>query len=315
MIDDDREVHDEEFDGAEEMTVVGLAQPTSDATGREAYLVVLAGNRVGEMIRVGDELVIGRSRTAGLRISDASVSKRHVRVVRDASGAVFAEDLQSRNGTYINGEPVERASLYDGDKIYVGSTTILKFSLADTLEETFQQQMYQAAVRDPLTGLHNRRHLMEQLGVEVSYAQRHSMSLGLVMLDIDHFKKINDMFGHVSGDEVLKELSRLMLQTVRQEDLAARYGGEEFTIVCRGTGVRQAFALADRFREVVATATLLSSNPDKSITVSVGVAGLPSPSIDDVESLINAADEALYAAKRSGRNRVCVYQDPLHRQR
>jgi diguanylate cyclase (GGDEF)-like protein len=281
----------------------------SAAEGDQAYLIVLAGSRVGTMVKVTDGLTIGRGARAGFQTLDEGVSRSHVRITEDDQGNLYAEDQGSRNGTYVNGDLIQRVQLKDGDKIQIGSTTILKFSYADRLEESFQQQMYDAALRDPLTQIFNRRHFDEQFLVEFSYSVRHLVPLSLIMMDLDHFKLVNDRHGHPVGDSVLVSLAEILVRSTRKEDIFARYGGEEFALLCRDTSNLKAYSVANRIRRAVEQATMVADIPELKITVSAGVAGIPDASITSAEELLEAADKALYQAKALGRNRVYLY-DP-----
>jgi len=270
-------------------------------------LVVLAGSRVGEMVNIGDGFTIGRGAESDFRINDEGVSRIHLRITRSATGQIRVLDTDSRNGTYLNGELVHDAELHDGDKIYIGTKAILRFSYADYLEEKFQQRMYEAALRDPLTGLFNRRHLLSQLTYEYRFVERHGTQLTIVMIDLDHFKRINDHYGHLVGDEVLCGFGECMRKATRAGDIAARYGGEEFALVCRGISALGGVRVADRLREEVAGARLVASEPDLRVTFSAGVAAAPHPAIGDPSDLLRAADGALYEAKHGGRNCVRTY--------
>ena len=154
--------------------------------------------------------------------------------VRDGDKMIL-EDLGSTNGTFCNGIRVDRRELVDGDKIMVGSTTILKFTYHDYLDEIFQRQMYESALRDGLTKVFNKKYFTDYLEKEFAFAARHGGPLALIFLDIDHFKKINDTHGHPAGDFVLAELSQMMATLLRTEDVLARFGGEEFAVICRGS--------------------------------------------------------------------------------
>ena len=275
----------------------------------KAYLIVLAGSRVGEMVKVDGTVTIGRGSKADFRVSDHGVSRVHLKITDRGDDMISVADLASRNGTYINGQKVENAVLQDGDKIQLGSTAILKFSYADDFEESFQQQMLNAALRDPLTGLYNRRYMETQLESEFSYMLRHRTPLALIMMDIDHFKSFNDTHGHLVGDAVLKGFAEALESAIRGEDLAARYGGEEFVLVCRGVTGPICLGIANRIRELVETSALVPDMPDLKVTVSAGVAAGPDPNIRNAIELIAAADASLYKAKDAGRNRV-VLHDP-----
>jgi diguanylate cyclase (GGDEF)-like protein len=271
-----------------------------------AYLIVLAGSNVGEMYKIEDaETVIGRATNADIRLNDDGISRRHARVFQD-SGDVLIEDLHSANGTLVNGSTIERHVLHDGDKIRLGSTTILKFTYNDHLDESFQQQMYDAALRDGLTRAFNKKYFLDRLDTEIAYARRHAAHLSLLMVDVDHFKRVNDTHGHHAGDYVLTRLSKLAQATVRTEDVFARYGGEEFGVICRAVPLGNAGILGERLRSLVEATPFEFEGRRMPITISVGVAAHPDLPVETGAQLIAAADEALYEAKRGGRNRVLL---------
>jgi diguanylate cyclase (GGDEF)-like protein len=276
----------------------------------KAYLIVLAGSNVGEMYRLeGPETLLGRGSDATIRLSDDGVSRRHARLLQ-LSGEVMIEDLKSANGTLVNGEAVSQRTLQDGDKIRLGSTTILKFTYHDQIDESFQQQMYDAALRDGLTKAFNKKYFLDRLETEIAYARRHRADLSLLMFDVDHFKSINDTFGHLAGDHVLGRLAKLAAHTVRTEDVFARYGGEEFAVMCRGVKLANAGILAERLRMCVESSSFEHEGSRMPVTISVGVAAHPDVPVETATQLIAAADEALYEAKRSGRNRVVLKHGP-----
>ncbi len=271
-----------------------------------AFLIVLAGSNVGEMYRLEEgETFVGRGQNATIRLNDDGISRRHARLVQ-IGGQVRIEDLQSANGTLVNGAAVTQQPLADGDKIRLGSTTILKFTYNDQIDESFQQQMYDAALRDPLTKAFNRKYFLDQLESEIAYARRHRAALSLVMFDVDHFKRINDTWGHLAGDAVLVKLSKLSSSTVRVEDVFARYGGEEFCVICRGVSLSHAGILGERLRVAVEQAAFEHDGIRMPVTISVGVAAHPEIPVENASQLIAGADEALYQAKRTGRNRVLL---------
>ena len=271
-----------------------------------AYLIVLAGSNVGEMYRLEEgETFVGRGQTATIKLMDDGISRKHARLVQNG-GEVVIEDLRSSNGTIVNGAPVASQILKDGDKIRIGSTTILKFTYNDQLDESFQQQMYEAALRDGLTKAYNKKYFLDRLETEIAYARRHGAHLSLLMFDVDHFKRVNDTFGHLAGDYVLAKLARLASGTVRTEDVFARYGGEEFGVICRGVPLPSAGILAERLRALVEATAFEHDGQRMPITISVGVAGHPEAPIETGPQLIEAADQALYEAKRGGRNRVLL---------
>jgi two-component system cell cycle response regulator len=275
-----------------------------------AYLVVLAGSAVGEMYKVDKErTVMGRGDTVDVRLIDEGISREHAQIVQEVNTngkQAILEDLGSTNGTFCNGARVQRQVLSDGDKILLGSTTILKFTYTDKLDEMFQRQMSESALRDGLTKAFNKRYLTERLDNEFQHAMRNDAPLSLVFLDIDHFKKINDAHGHPAGDHVLVELATLVMGALRNEDIFARYGGEEFAIVSRGIEVGEAQALAERLRRAVEEHAFSFEGRSIPVTISVGVARAPREGVATPSEFIAVADETMYTAKRTGRNKVCV---------
>src|SRR5262249_32651951 len=242
-----------------------------------AYLVVLAGSSVGEMFKIGDErTIIGRGGRASIRLLDEGISREHAQIAVEGT-RVFLQDLGSTNGTFCNGLKVDRRELVDGDKILVGSTTILKFTYHDNLDEMFQKQMYESALRDGLTKAFNKKYFTDRLESEFTFATRHASSLALVLFDLDHFKKVNDTYGHQAGDYVLLQVSTLLSAALRAEDVFARYGGEEFAVICRGSDMNQAPVVGERLRKAVESHKYVYDKKQIPVTISVGIAVLPNP--------------------------------------
>lgn len=172
------------------------------------------------------------------------------------------------------------------------------------------ERLREWAIRDGLTGLYNHRHFQERLRTELARAQRYGQPLSCLMLDLDHFKSLNDTYGHPFGDEVLKKVAHTLRDEARQGDVIARYGGEEFVLVLPSTDVAGARAFAERIGERIAAEPVHGDGFSAPVTVSVGVATSTDPRVRSERDLIKLADAALYAAKRLGRNRVCVADDP-----
>ena len=281
-----------------------LETPKAPA-GASAYLVVIAGPSFEEMYKIkGDRFVLGRSDQADIRIVDDGVSREHACVQREG-GKLVLVDLGSTNGTFCNGVRVPRQALTDGDKLSIGASTILKFTFQDHIDEHYQKQLFESALRDGLTSTFNRRYFLDRLHGELRFAVRHAKPIALLFVDIDHFKKINDTYGHQAGDQVLAGVARVMLRTIRTEDVLARYGGEEFAITCRVIAAGGAVALAKRLVAAVAERPFEFGGHRIPVTISVGAAVDRGKS--EVQTLIAAADAAMYEAKRAGRNRVCLH--------
>lgn len=167
-------------------------------------------------------------------------------------------------------------------------------------------------ITDHLIGIYNRRHLDRKITEEILRSRRYGMPLSMILLDIDYFKAVNDHYGHLVGDQVLKRLGDLLFKRVRDTDIIARYGGEEIAILLPQTTISYALTLAERLRQVVETSIMVSAGEYNNseaitITVSMGVAGFD-PQVSDSQVFIQRVDEALYQAKEDGRNRVIAFQ-------
>jgi diguanylate cyclase (GGDEF)-like protein len=277
---------------------------TGDA---RACLVVLQGTNVGETYQVGgNEIVIGRAAEADIRLDDDGVSRAHCKLrVRD--GVVEVEDLGSRNGTFCNGARIAAVqTLHEGDKLQIGETTILRFTLHDEVDESFQRRIFEAALRDGLTGAYNKRYLVDRLHGELKFAIRHRAPLSVALFDLDHFKKINDVHGHLVGDRVLAAFAERVLGAIRHEDVFARFGGEEFALLSRAISPADMARLAERLRKTTESLEIRTLPGVVRVTTSVGVANLDDLGTQTAEDLLEAADRALYQAKHQGRNRVVV---------
>lgn len=291
----------------EEQTVIRRRSPPPSTGERNAFLIVLSGRSVGKMFKLptGD-VTLGRSLDADIRLEDEGVSRLHLRLHRAADGSVSLLDLDSTNGSYVNSERVHRQELADGDRIQLGSVTILKFSFQDSLEEQFQQQLYESATRDPLTQAYNKRYFDEQLAKDFSHAQRHELELALLILDVDHFKRVNDEHGHPAGDHVLQRLAACIMGSLRTEDAFCRIGGEEFAVIARDATIVHATQLAERIRRLVESTKFVYDGATLPVTISIGVAAFSADRHADAPALVEEADRLLYAAKRAGRNRVAI---------
>jgi two-component system cell cycle response regulator len=257
---------------------------------------------LGRRMPVDRTITIGRHAGNALVVEQVEVSRRHAEVFVE-NGRAFVRDLGSSNGTRLNERELrsEAAELADGDRITVG-TVILKFIGTDA-ENQFHETIYRLKVEDALTRIHNKRYLLEFLEREVARAQRGRSDLSLVLYDLDHFKRINDTWGHLAGDLVLRESAALVKQMVRREDCYARYGGEEFCLVLPDQKAQGAAAVAEKIRAAIERHPFDWQGTRLPVTVSLGVAEFSLGF--DAAGLIASADERLYSAKKSGRNR-CV---------
>lgn len=272
---------------------------------RSACVVVIHGEGLGRRADIAaTPVLVGRTSEADLVIAHKSVSREHCRIW-DEGGTYRIRDLGATNTTRVNDIPLEdERALADGDQVTVGES-ILKFISRDSVEASYHEVIYQLATHDALTNLYNRRHFIEMADKEIARTMRHLRPLSLCIIDVDLFKPVNDRYGHISGDDVLRQIADVLRRHVRGGDLAARIGGEEFALLLPECGVEDALQFADRLREAVAVAPFAPGGEPRRITVSIGVAAL-APDRDTRTTLMAAADAALYRAKSEGRNRVCV---------
>lgn len=295
-----------DWDDETSVTEDGHSLPVGRGDETTPSLIVLAGASLGEVFRLrSGSSVIGRTSESQIRLRDEGISRAHARVFVDDE-AVTVEDLGSRNGTFINGLGLEGpVRLRAGDRVQLGHTSILKFTYHDALEDAFQHHMHASAIRDGLTRLYNRRYFRERLSSELRYAARHHGGLGLLLLDLDHFKVINDTHGHLTGDVVLTTVADTLARSLRGEDVAARYGGEELAVLLRGIPPASVRLTAERIRQLIASISVDSdAGKPVRVTVSIGLATFPESAASSPEGLIAVADAALYSAKQAGRNRV-----------
>lgn len=272
---------------------------------KHGTLTVLAGPLKGAVHRLdGEELVIGREVQGPLRVDDPALSRRHARFVA-RGGTFFVEDLDSKNGTFVDDERLDgRHVLGDGERIVIGQT-VIKFALMDDLEREATVQLYEWTLRDPLTGLYNRRYFDDRLQHEMAFVRRHHRRVSLLMLDIDHFKDVNDTHGHRAGDLVLSCLGGFIQRILRTEDVAARYGGEELAVIVRDVPHDDAMLLATRICNYVRLLEVPWEGQPLRVTVSIGVATKGPDTIGmGSDELVDGADAALYRAKEAGRDRV-----------
>ena len=245
-------------------------------------------------------LSFGREPENTVMVPLDAVSRTHA-VVKRHRGAVIIQDLGSTNGTYVNGVRVKGEHvLCQGDLVGI-STAIFKFLSGTGVEAAYHEAIYRLTIMDGLTEAYNSRYMMEYLSRELARCSRRGQSLSLVMFDLDHFKDINDEYGHLTGDMVLRELAKRMTSRIRKEEILVRYGGEEFVAVLPQTDNEGAMVFAEQIRKLVEQTPFQIEGETVKVTISGGVS-----TVDDCTEepmiIVKRADENLYKAKHKGRN-------------
>ena len=278
---------------------------SSQSARRQPALVMLLGPQVGRVYRLKPgRHSIGRSYSRDITVDEDGVSRTHAILNVDDEGGVSVSDAGSTNGTTLNRELLTRfpRQLKDGDRVSLGGSVTFKFVWLDALEEKITVELYDSAVRDPLTGAWNRRYLDVQLHAELSAARRRGLELSMLALDLDHFKQVNDQHGHAVGDQALRAVSEALISACGEAATVARVGGEEFAVLLPGHDLAQATELAERIRAAVAAVQIPTEREAARVTVSLGVASL-APEMS-AQGLYTLADARLYQAKAEGRDRV-----------
>ncbi len=250
-----------------------------------------------------EQTSIGRDRENDIVLDSDSVSRRHAKI-EHRDGHFFVIDLDSTNGTFINddAEPVSATQLRRGDQVKIGDT-IYKYLSGSDVEAQYHETIFNMTITDGLTDVSNRKQLDTVLTKEMPRAQRHARELSLLIIDIDHFKDVNDTYGHLAGDTVLRELANILQKRLRPDDELGRYGGEEFCAILPETSREGAAAIGEELRTLVETHTFVVEGERIDVTISIGVSELAQGM--DMKDFYKSADDKLYEAKRTGRNKVC----------
>jgi len=301
-------------------------RPTTSAKAnqkeRRPALVSLRGELLAVPIPLErSQVTIGRALEADVRINDLRASRLHARINSEPDPQtreiVYSiTDLSSTNGTLLNGELITEALLNDGDKIVIGDH-LFRFDMLDEIDREFQQQIHRLLAHDELTGLLTSKSFFSELRREAARAQAEARPFCVLMMDLDHFKEVNDTYGHLVGSKTLEKTGHVIKQALRAGDVAARFGGEEFAAFLLDANYAQGLVAAERVRVAIANEEFSATRQDSPeaalthrITISIGVAAFPDDATDPIQ-LVELADSALYRAKRDGRNRICAYRPSL----
>lgn len=287
-----------------------LFQSLGDPASRSACLVLYSGAEPGQRFLLPEgTLSLGRAPDCQVLLDNAAISRRHAEL--QVQGAeVRLRDLDSVNGSWVNEQRLRGTVLLaDGDMLRLGEV-VLKFFQRESIDALLHDRIYRMATVDAGTEVFTRRYVLDTLAREVRRARRNARPLAVMCIDLDHFKAVNDQWGHQAGDQVLREAAATAHATLRSTDVLGRTGGEEFLVVLPETALPEAQALAERVRAAIAARAVMLTAPDgrevtHAQTASIGVATL-SATVNNVRDLLGAADARLYEAKHAGRNRVCA---------
>lgn len=278
--------------------------------GRKPCLTVISGGPVGMLYTLPLEagLLIGRGRDADVRLTHRRASRQHARIRTNPEGGAVVEDLGSTHGTFLNGRPVRRFQLKDGDKLSLGPSAVIRFSYQDETERDFHHRLIDSEIRDPLTGLYTRSYMFDQIAVTCAHAQRHATRLALLIFDIDRFNRINNIYGNPAGNFVVKTVTRIVRRELRMDDLLARCGVDRFVVLARDISDAGAVMLARRIRRAVKSRKIVFHDTHIPTSVSIGIATL-SEKINEPTPLIRVAEKYLRMAKNAGG--ACIAGDAV----
>ncbi len=270
---------------------------------RSAVLVrIYPQQGIGQPIELGDRpLMIGRE-GCDLTLQDDAISRRHARV-EWCDGGHTVTDLGSTNGTYVNEYRIGQTRLQVGDRIRFGHQ-IFKYLTSESVETQYHEVVYKIMTTDGLTQVYNKQYFLETLSREIENTQRSKDNMSVMLMDLDHFKSVNDTYGHLAGDAVLAEFARRARSVLRSGEVLARYGGEEFAMLCARSTAGEAVVAAERVRSVVKSLPIQFDSHSIPVTVSIGVASYDGSQPKSTGELLEEADQWLYVAKKSGRNQV-----------
>ena len=289
-----------------EKTIVasGLTRPMPAAEPRPHLIVLYPQASFRQIPVMQGKTVIGRGTDADIRLEDDMISRKHCELSWDGN-RMTVRDLDSTNGTFLDGVTVTAhpKTIESDNRLQIGKM-VLKIDFKDPCEEAFDRELFEAATTDPLTKVPNRRTFMDRSVGELAAARRKNLYMHAFMCDVDHFKKVNDEWGHPAGDMILKNIAQIFTRNKRESDLFARYGGEEFVFLLPEMSKADAIESAERLRKAVGSYKFSIDDKMIPITISLGVSSYRGKDIPTIETMIAAADKALYFAKEHGRNQV-----------
>jgi len=298
------------LDNTDILNVSSIRKQWDVTSKKTPALTLLTGEKLGKVFKLinGLELSIGRDPSNHIPIDVASFSRRHCSVTM-SNNKVYIKDLNSTNKVFINGKEVSAAELKDGDRVSFGDICVFKYSLLDKLDLEINSMLFKKATEDILTGVHNRTYFQESFKVEFMFHKRVEMPLSLIFYDFDDFKKVNDTYGHMCGDMVLKKVSGAVKTHIREIDFLARYGGEEFVILLKNTDYDSAMQIAKKLQATIASTDIVFETIKINITASFGVVTLIDNNFKSPEEMLVKVDAMAFRAKKQGKNGVVGFDN------
>lgn len=309
------------YDIADERTQAQSIKATWDKRNEDVVFLALRGPDQGTRFlvkRPGG--IVGREAGGAIQSRDPNISRRHALLEFSSDGRVLLTDLGSKNGVFINGVQISRAELFDGQHIQLSNDSVFRVRFQDPEETELMESMTVSILRDPLTGLPNRRYVGDRLAQELAYGHRHGEAVTLALIDVDDTKKVMDADGQAGADKLVKQIGAMLRAGVRAEDVVVRYGADEFLVLMRNTALTQANAIMERVRKAVAKRTFDTGDIPIKATITIGLAayepaGVPKgrakkQAVDPllVHQLLDRADSALYRGKDAGKNQCAVFE-------
>lgn len=286
-----------------------LASANKEAEDKPAALLVVGGDLNGTLFDLtAEEVTVGRSAKCDIPLEFNGISREHFKLVVHGDGYALV-DLGSRNGTFLNNSKVEGQQVLEkGDIIKMGAMALKYLPKGDPERLTYDKLQHEANT-DGLTSCFNKSYFNKKLDLEVKKSKVTGTPLSLIVFDLDHFKKLNDNYGHDAGDYVLKELAEVIRTNgIRETDIFARYGGEEFVVLLPKTNIKQSYEIAERLRKAVEMHDFIYDDNKLPVTASIGVSDYRQ-GVNSGTDLFKRADSAVYKSKEGGRNQVNFYRD------
>jgi len=270
------------------------------------YLRIQSPNNEIHRLRISNGfIVLGRGHNCDLTLNDEMISREHCRVWLDGSGNVNVLDLESTNGSEIDDKKINQEILQPHNRLKIGKH-IIKIEYKDAEEIRQEELLQSAATTDPLTGISNRKWFEERVNQIVQAAAESNQSIAIVMVDIDHFKQVNDVYGHQTGDVVIKGVAEILNACKRQQDLLARYGGEEFIVCLPDSNPENTMLFCERVRREISNTTFRFGKEQIKVTASLGGVSDIINQESNLQEMTALADKALYHSKKAGRDQSTI---------